>query len=143
MEDIDSKNLEPSLPEVLHFSSHSLYTEDLDPEPVTEYGYHVLGVPPTLPVPIQLLSHQEDFPILHIYNIQTSLEAELLLQHQTLFFNKTPKRPSITLTFGKSVTKIDVFINKVKVAATVDSGAPFNVISTKLAKQIKMAPELP
>ena len=36
-----------------------------------------------------------------------------------------------------------MFINKVKVQAIVDTGAPVNVISSQLAKNINMAHDLP
>ena len=84
--------------------------------------------------------------ILHICHMKKSLEAEILLDHQTLFFNKKPHKIKINpplLTFGKNATKVEVFINKVKVIAIVYMGAPVNIILSNLAKHIKMYPELP
>ena len=60
-----------------------------------------------------------------------------------MFFNNMPLHKLPSISFGKMVTKVEVFINKVKVQAIVDTGAPVNVISSQLAKRIKMAPDLP
>lgn len=43
---------------------------------------------------------------------------------------------------GKNITKVEVFVNKVKVIAIVDTRSPVNVVSTKLVQKIKLAPDL-
>ena len=44
--------------------------------------------------------------------------------------------------FGTSVTRVEVTVHKVKVVAILDTGSPVNVISSRLARKIKMAPDL-
>ena len=126
--------------------------EDLDYD--TEVGYHVIGAPDSIEVPVHLLpTVNEDSPscykepsINYVAQIQSSLEAEILMEKliepidQVLTVNSDSLQiPS----FGTHVTTIEVFVNKVKVLAVIDTGAPVNVISTNLVKKIKLAPDLP
>lgn len=39
-------------------------------------------------------------------------------------------------------TYIDILVNKHRVCAIVDSGAPFNIVSTKLVKKLGIAPDV-
>ena len=43
--------------------------------------------------------------------------------------------------FGTKVTQVEVFVHKVKVIAILDTGSPVNVISSKLSRRIKLAPD--
>lgn len=108
-----------------------------------EKGYQVLGMPDKLQVPLNLLAKEEkETP--SVLKIKTSTDAELLLGHETVLYNKKKTNEnSETLKFGKHVTRVEVYINKVKFTAIVDSGAPMDVISSSLAKRIKLAPEIP
>ena len=49
---------------------------------------------------------------------------------------------ALNLVFGTKVTRVKVFVHKVKVIAILDTGSPVNVISSKLARCIKLAPDL-
>ena len=44
--------------------------------------------------------------------------------------------------FGTTVTRVEVTVHKVKVIAILDTGSPVNVILSRLARKIKMAPDL-
>ena len=39
-------------------------------------------------------------------------------------------------------TYVDMWVNKIKIRAIVDTGAPINVVSTKFAKQLGIAPDI-
>ena len=39
-------------------------------------------------------------------------------------------------------TYVDMWVNKIKIRAIVDTGAPINVVSTKFAKRLGMAPDI-
>ena len=43
---------------------------------------------------------------------------------------------------GTHCTYIDMVVNKVKVRAIIDSGAPNNIVSSRLVKRLKLAPDL-
>ena len=55
-----------------------------------------------------------------------------------------PAAPVLAIgpTFGTSVTRVEVTVHKVKVVAILDTGSPVNVISSRLARKIKMAPDV-
>ena len=100
---------------------HSYHTNFVDNEDLdynTEVGYHVLGIPDDISVPFNLVPHVSDASsssIFHICHVKYLYEAKILLDHQSLFFNKKPKPIKISptiFTFGKNVTKVKVFINK-------------------------------
>ncbi|KAJ9053322.1 hypothetical protein DSO57_1025320 [Entomophthora muscae] len=44
--------------------------------------------------------------------------------------------------FGKDTTRVEVSIQKVKIKAILDTGSPVNVVSSKLMKKLKLAPDL-
>ena len=39
-------------------------------------------------------------------------------------------------------TYINIFVNNTAVCATVDSGAPFNIVTTQLCKKLNSLPDL-
>ena len=39
-------------------------------------------------------------------------------------------------------TYVDMWVNKIKIQAIVDTGAPINVVSTKFAKRLGIAPDI-
>ena len=49
---------------------------------------------------------------------------------------------AMTPIFGTQVTRVEVVVHKIKVIAIIDSGSPVNVISSKLSRRIKMAPDV-
>ena len=49
---------------------------------------------------------------------------------------------AIVTSFGKATTCIEVSIQKVKVRTIFDTGLPVNVVSSKLVRRLKMAPDL-
>ncbi|KAJ9055114.1 hypothetical protein DSO57_1007600 [Entomophthora muscae] len=44
--------------------------------------------------------------------------------------------------FEKDTTRVEVSIQKVKIKAILDTGSPVNVVSSKLMKKLKLAPDL-
>ena len=44
--------------------------------------------------------------------------------------------------FGTQVTQIELVVHKVKVVAILYNGSPVNVISSKISRSIKMAPDV-
>ncbi|KAJ9080906.1 hypothetical protein DSO57_1019987 [Entomophthora muscae] len=44
--------------------------------------------------------------------------------------------------FEKDTTRVEVSIQKVKIKAILDMGSPVNVVSSKLMKKLKLAPDL-
>ncbi|KAJ9086200.1 hypothetical protein DSO57_1006711 [Entomophthora muscae] len=44
--------------------------------------------------------------------------------------------------FGCTTTQVEISIQKVKIKAVLDTGSPVNVVSSKLVKKLKLAPDL-
>ncbi|KAJ9070135.1 hypothetical protein DSO57_1011530 [Entomophthora muscae] len=44
--------------------------------------------------------------------------------------------------FGCTTTHVEISIQKVKIKAVLDTGSPVNVVSSKLAKKLKLASDL-
>ena len=70
----DSTDSSSNPPQVLHFLPHNKVIKDSDEEWDSEIGYHVLGMPGDIPVPINLLPSQpvsESTPnsIFHVCNV--------------------------------------------------------------------------
>lgn len=53
-----------------------------------------------------------------------------------------PQVLAVTPIFGTRNTRVEVVVHKVKVIAILDTGSPVNVISSKLSRKIKMAPDV-
>ncbi|KAJ9068807.1 hypothetical protein DSO57_1024996 [Entomophthora muscae] len=153
------------------------------------YGYSVLAVPETIPVPYKLcsgkttttsriptseaksmvacpyLAQAHQSPVL----VDSSEEAAELAE--ALFHNVTVSLPLQTVyreipalqcmlvkwekeleaaqdvlavlpPFGKDTTRVKVSIQKVKIKAILDMSSPVNMVSSKLMKKLKLAPDL-
>ncbi|KAJ9062258.1 hypothetical protein DSO57_1012704 [Entomophthora muscae] len=44
--------------------------------------------------------------------------------------------------FGCTTTQVEISIQKLKIKAILDTGLPVNIVSSKLVKKLKLAPEL-
>ena len=49
---------------------------------------------------------------------------------------------AVTPPFGKAMTRVEVTIQKVKIKAVLDTGSPVNVVSSKLMRRLRLAPDL-
>ncbi|KAJ9086322.1 hypothetical protein DSO57_1005312 [Entomophthora muscae] len=49
---------------------------------------------------------------------------------------------AILFHFGCTTTCVEISIQKMKIKAVLDTGSPVNVISSKLVKKLKLAPNL-
>ena len=59
------------------------------------------------------------------------------------FFDQSLETDNIfAIPDGLTCSHIDLWVNKVKDKAVVDSGAPGNIISTRLMNKIKLAPDI-
>ncbi|KAJ9085600.1 hypothetical protein DSO57_1012398 [Entomophthora muscae] len=45
-------------------------------------------------------------------------------------------------SFYSECTYADIFVNKIKVQAIIDMGAPINIFSTRLVKRLGLAPDI-
>ena len=75
------------------------------------------------------------FPLDKLAKLSPSLAKDL-----KKFFDQFSQTENIfTIPEGSTCSHTDLWVNKVRVKAVVDSGAPGNIISTKLMKKIKLA----
>ena len=86
-------------------------------------------------------------PLKDLYFSCPALQEEILGWEETLaeahsWENKA--KPALFMGNKQSplVTKVEVTVRKSKIKAVLDTGAPMLVISTKLAKHLKLAPDI-
>lgn len=174
---------------LFHNLSSDSEPEDSNSEDSDSYGYSVLAVLETIPVPYKLFSgkatttsrvpaseaksmmacphlaqsHQP--PVLFNFSKEAAKLAKALFQNVTVslplqtVYKEIPALQcmlakwekeletaqdvlAVLPPFGKDTTQVEVSIQKVKIKAILDTGSPANVVSSKLMKKLKLAPDL-
>ncbi|KAJ9058792.1 hypothetical protein DSO57_1008602 [Entomophthora muscae] len=149
----------PAVPSILHLfynltsDSESENSEDNE---LSRHEYKVLEVPETISVPYKLRSwktsttqvvpgsstarEMASLPLKAVYKEILALFCTLEKWKKEISISKEVL--AILPPFGRDTTRVDLALQKVKIKAILDNGSPVNVVSYKLMKKLKLAPDL-